>query len=134
MGDVSIVDALAVNTKGGSAVTNLRIMPEPSLDLASVVSLQTMSGSGRTDIIYVNNHPDLHRPISSTHKSSGEGDVYLDYTKAEFSGLVDLRGVRSWGASGLRGGERLGDPRWVGDKDGADRIIASSSGWIKLSF
>lgn len=133
VGEASLVDALTVNTNRGSAVTNLRVMPESSSDLASAVSLKTTSGSGRTDITYVNTPLDSHRPISSTHSSSG-GNIYLNYKEAEFSGQVDLSDVRSWSASGLRGGERPDDPRWVGDKDGADRMTASSKSWIKLNF
>jgi hypothetical protein len=134
VGEASVVDALTVDTKQGSAVTNLRVMPESSSDLVSTVLLQTVSGSGRTDITYINASLDPHRPISSTHRSLGPGDVYLNYQGAEFSGQVDLTNVRSWSASGLRGGERLNDPRWVGDKDGVDRITASSKGWMKLNF
>jgi len=133
VGEVTLLDDVSIDTHRGAAVTNLKVLPEPATD-ALVASLLTVGGSGRTDITYVNNLRNPHRTISSTHHSSGNGDIYLDYKGAGVSGQVDLTEVRSWSASGLRGGERLGDARWVGEKNGDDRISVNSQGWAKLYF
>lgn len=133
VGEVALLTDVSVNTHRGAAVTKLRVIPEASSD-ALVASLHTVGGFGRTDITYVNNPRNPHRTISSTHHSSQNGDLYLDYQGADFSGQVDLTDARSWTASGLRGGENLGDVRWVGDKNNADRMSVNSKGWAKLQF
>ncbi|OBZ67196.1 hypothetical protein A0H81_12872 [Grifola frondosa] len=103
VGDVAIVETTKLTTQRGDAVANVH----------------TTTGAGRTDIFYVN-HPGFpHRPISSTHRSSKNGDIYLTYQEAEFNGTVELT-AKSFTAIGMQGA--MGEPRWVGNKDGGDKM------------
>lgn len=139
VGDVSIVDTASINTRLGAAVTNVHIHPLAPTDLANPkqVVLNTSTGSGRTDIFYINDKSTVHRPILSTHNSVRSGDVYLTYKESEFSGLVSLKSS-SFSATGLQPYSKPLDAtltnwtHWVRDKDGADRISVSSKGWTGL--
>jgi len=134
VGEANLLEEMSINTHWGAAVTKLRVMPESSPQLSSTAKLSTVGGTGRTDITYVNNPSKTHRAIASTHFSSGGGDTYTDYSAAQFDGQVDLTNARSWSASGLHGGERLGDLNWVGSKEGSDRLSVTTRTWAKLNF
>ncbi|KAH9914027.1 uncharacterized protein B0H18DRAFT_1087931 [Fomitopsis serialis] len=99
--------------------------------------LTTSTGNGRTDVFYVSHPGHPHRPIDSTHRVQGTGDLYLTYKDAAFSGTVDLA-TRSFTASGPLHDAipRIADQLpWVGEKDGADKmVVESKNGWVGLYF
>lgn len=146
VGEASIANSTAITTTRGDGVANVRILPAPpapnddiSLPPATAY-LQTLTGAGRTDIVYVNNKAYPHRPISSSHTSSRNGDMYLTYSEAEYNGYVNLL-ARSYTARGL---QSIGGPKghgkdetrthWAGDKEGGDQLSVKSSGWAGLYF
>ncbi|KAI0915793.1 hypothetical protein AcV5_003615 [Taiwanofungus camphoratus] len=136
VGHVAIVDKTTLTTQRGDAVLNVHVTPAPSTaEPPDTAVLQTTTGAGRSDIFYINHRGHPHRPISSEHLSSRNGDVYLTYKEAEFNGTVDLS-AKSFTAKGLQGAiHRDGDELpWVGDKNGGDKIVASSRGWMGLYF
>lgn len=134
VGAVAIVDNTTITTQQGDGVVNLHVHPAASPDLNKSASLQTTTGSSRTDIFFEKLLP--HRPISSTHVSSQNGDVYLTYREAEFSGLVSLKS-NSYSATGIRSFAKKTPQEWthwVGDEEGADRLTVESRGWTGLYF
>ncbi|EMD37637.1 hypothetical protein CERSUDRAFT_114287 [Gelatoporia subvermispora B] len=137
VGDVAIVDKTALVTQQGSAVMNVHVHPVPSSsEPPATASLQTTTGSGRSDLFYENHSGHPHRPISSVHRSSRNGDLYLTYKNADFNGVIDLS-AQSWSARGMQGSVNkvTGELPWVGNKEGGDSIVASSQrGWIGLYF
>ncbi|OSX66596.1 hypothetical protein POSPLADRAFT_1038669 [Postia placenta MAD-698-R-SB12] len=137
VGDVAIVDKTTLTTQRGDAVMNVHVHPAPSTaEPPATARLQTTTGAGRSDVFYVSHPGHPHRPISSVHRSSKKGDLYLTYKEAEFKGTVNLK-AKSYSAKGLQGtvrpeGEGL---PWVGDKDGSDSLeVNSPSGWVGLYF
>ncbi|KZT04645.1 uncharacterized protein LAESUDRAFT_682490 [Laetiporus sulphureus 93-53] len=137
VGDVAIVDKTVLTTQRGDATLNTHVYPAPSSEEPpAVAQLQTTTGSGRSDIFYVNHPGHAHRQISSIHRSSRNGDLYLTYKEAECNGTVDLT-AQSFSATGLQGSVRHGGDElpWVGSKDGADKIVAESPhGWVGIYF
>ncbi|GJE95846.1 hypothetical protein PsYK624_120360 [Phanerochaete sordida] len=135
VGDVSIVDETSIFTNKGDAVLNVHVHPAPAAE-PSPATLNTYTGSGRADVFYESDSGAPHRQIQSTHKSERKGDLYLTYKNAEFNGLVDVK-ARSSSTSGVQGmfNRTSNELPWVGNKDGGDKITASSSqGWIGLYF
>lgn len=139
VGDVSIINETELDTHLGDAVTNVHVHPFSSSDDADARAiLKTNSGNGRTDIFYESDRGAPHRPIMSTHTvaSPRNGDVYLTYKNAEFSGHVNVK-AKSYSASGVhdmfnRTGTAL---PWVGDENGGDMLVTeSASGWVGLYF
>ena len=136
VGEASIVDKTVLNTKGGDAVSNVRLFPiSPPSDSEStevgLAVLETTTGSGRSDFFYISNLSSTHRTISSTH-TGGKGDLYLTYSEAEFTGEVQLK-AQSYSAKGL---QHTGSPfpdqdgvlhSWVGDANGDDRLVGLHS-------
>ncbi len=92
VGDTAIVNSTSIATQRGDGVANVRVHPIPSVHPAS---FDTVTGGGRTDVSYIENQSSSHRPISSQHTSSMNGDLYLTYRDARFSGLVALHSVRT---------------------------------------
>lgn len=143
VGDVSIDSSTKITTQRGRGVMNVRVHPIPAADPASpeVATLRTTSGSGRTDIFYVNHDAHVHRPISSVHMSSMNADMYLTYRDAEYSGLVELA-AKSYTATGLQRLAPVGtEPdsegtwtHWVGDQQGKDELLVKTRGWAGLYF
>ncbi|KAJ7132863.1 hypothetical protein C8R43DRAFT_1023722 [Mycena crocata] len=139
VGDAAIDSSTKITTQRGRGVMNVRVHPTAPRDPASleIASLRTTSGSGRTDVFYIS--PGIHRPISSTHLSSMNADMYLTYRDAQFSGLIEL-GANSFTATGL---QRLdaatpGDDskwtHWVGDEQGKDQLVVKTRKWAGLYF
>jgi len=138
VGDVTIEDQTTLSTARGDAALNVHVFPAPSTaEPPAGAHFTTSTGNGRADIFYASHPGHPHRPIDSTHRVQGTGDLYLTYKDAAFSGTVDLT-TRSFTASGP-----LHDaiPRvanqlpWVGEKDGADRmVVESKNGWVGLYF
>lgn len=138
VGEVGLVNGTNINTQRGDATTNIRVLPLSLVDPASLATLQTTTGAGRTDIFYVGDHDSPHRPISATHRSSRNGDLYLTYKEAEFSGTVKFE-AKSYSVTGLQGSingpNKDIEPPWYGDKNGRDRLtIQSLNGWVGLYF
>lgn len=147
VGDASIVDSTKITTQQGSGIMNVRVHPTPPVDPESpeVAHLRTTSGSGRTDVFYVDHDSHIHRPISSIHMSSTKGDMYLTYRDARYSGLVELH-ANSYTATGLQklaatgGGSTLAAAEdsswthWAGDQQGKDEIHVQSRNWVGLYF
>ncbi|KAJ7497193.1 hypothetical protein FB451DRAFT_1075643 [Mycena latifolia] len=138
VGDVAIVDSTKITTQRGNGVMNVRVHPTASVDPASpeVASLRTTSGSGRTDVFYVDHDTHVHRPISSVHMSSMNADMYLTYRDAHYSGKVQLE-ANSYTATGLQKLSATGDSKWthwVGDEEGKDELLIKSRKWVGLYF
>ncbi|KAJ7287640.1 hypothetical protein C8J57DRAFT_1215780 [Mycena rebaudengoi] len=141
VGDVAIQSSTNINTQRGSGIMNVRVHPTAPTDPAhpEVAQLRTTSGSGRTDIFYINDQSPVHRRIESVHMSSMNEDMYLTYQKAHYTGLVELAS-RSYTATGLQSFEDPlvdGDSKWTHWKDnqeGGDTILVKSRGWVGLYF
>ncbi|KAH9944708.1 hypothetical protein B0H21DRAFT_746131 [Amylocystis lapponica] len=135
VGNVPIVSKTTLTTQRGDAVLNVHVHPTSSgAEPPLLAELQTTTGAGRSDVFYENDKGHPHRRITSAHRSSRNGDVYLYYAQAEFSGLVDLS-AKSYSAKNLQGGIRPGGPLpWVGDKEGEDRVVVNSGGWVGMYF
>ncbi|GLB37153.1 hypothetical protein LshimejAT787_0402040 [Lyophyllum shimeji] len=142
VGDVAIVNNTSITTQRGDGVANVHAYPTVPIDPEhpEPASLRTTTGAGRTDIFYVSSKASK-RPINSIHMSSRNGDVYLTYRQAEFSGRVALDS-KSYATTGLQrlndvssNEEGDGSPRWThwaGDQDGSDEIYVRSRGWTGL--
>ncbi|KAJ7096426.1 hypothetical protein C8R44DRAFT_889731 [Mycena epipterygia] len=142
VGDAAIKGTTRLTTQRGSGVMNVRVHPTPALDPASpeVASLRTTTGSGRTDIFYIDDDAHVHRPISSVHMSSMNADMYLTYRDAQYSGLVELAS-KSYTTTGLQRltavgatGEDNKWTHWVGSQEGKDELLVKSRGWAGLYF
>ncbi|CCM05009.1 uncharacterized protein FIBRA_07208 [Fibroporia radiculosa] len=138
VGDVAIVDKTSLSAKRGDATMNVHVHPVSSAaEPPAVAELVTTTGSGRTDVFYINDPGFPHRPINSMHRTTRSGDVYLTYKQAEFRGTVDLQ-AKSYSATGLQNSVRKsgsGELPWVGDKDGGDNMVISSpNSWVGLYF
>ncbi|KAK0212956.1 hypothetical protein DFS33DRAFT_1377404 [Desarmillaria ectypa] len=140
VGDAAIVNRTSIVTQRGDGVANIRVHPVPSTQLAS---FDTVTGAGRTDVSYTEDLSSSHRPIRSDHTSSMNGNLYLTYRDARFSGLVALHS-HSYSATGLQSatespgsGDGKSGKAWthyVGDQDGGDEILVNSRGWTGLYF
>jgi hypothetical protein len=137
VGDVSLDSSTKITTQRGRGVMNVRVHPTLAIDPASpeVATLRTTSGSGRTDIFYVSKDASVHRPISSTHMSSMNADMYLTYRDAQYSGLIEL-GAKSFTAIGV---QRIAQPQdqwthWAGDEHGKDELSIKTRGWVGIYF
>jgi len=128
VGSSSIVNSTTIDTSLSTTVSKLNVVTNP---YSGAAYLKTMTGASRSDFSYANV---AHREIQSTHEVMGNGDLYLTYTDAMYNGLVDLH-ARSFSARGLQGVGTGSDAQlWAGDRDGADRLKVSSSGWAGLYF
>jgi len=139
VGDASIGNLTQIKTQRGDGVTNVRVHPTPDHgDLPARAELETVTGAGRTDIVYVSDKGYAHRPISSTHMSSRNGDIYLTYSDAEYNGYIDLRAksytARNMDGVGTSKGGAQEDAHWVGDKDGGDTMSVKTRAWVGLYF
>ena len=140
VGEVALVDSVDLKTQRGDAMANVEVYPI-ALDTEDYDTnppeavLETATGSGRTNIFYINDLESPHRPISSRHLSSRNGDLYLTYKKAEFNGHVEVKAA-SYTATGVQGlFEKNGTVPWVGKPDGGDYLLAQSNkGWVGLYF
>ncbi|THH00145.1 hypothetical protein EW026_g2338 [Hermanssonia centrifuga] len=140
VGEVSLVEKTVINTQNGDAVSNIHVLPVPLQtegEKPAQAEFETTTGSGRSDFFYVTDRGAPHRPISSMHIASRNGDLYLTYKEAEFSGQVDLQ-AKSYSSTGVQGtfGHKEGEELpWVGDANGGDKLVAKSNkGWIGLYF
>lgn len=138
VGELNLVNSTVISTQRGDATTNLRVLPiSTGYDPIPAV-FESITGAGRTDLFYITDHGAPHRPIDSTHRSSRNGNLYLTYKDAEFSGQVKLK-VKSYTAFGLQGSvngpNKDIEPPWYGHKNGKDRLnIQSVNGWVGLYF
>ncbi|KAJ7346507.1 hypothetical protein DFH08DRAFT_914574 [Mycena albidolilacea] len=137
VGDASLDSSTKITTQRGRGVMNVRVHPTLAINPASpeVATLRTTSGSGRTDIFYVGKDASVHRPISSTHMSSMNADMYLTYRDAQYSGLIEL-GAKSFTATGV---QKITEPQdqwthWVGDEHGKDGLSIKTRGWVGVYF
>ncbi|KAJ7703305.1 hypothetical protein B0H17DRAFT_1042654 [Mycena rosella] len=139
VGDAAIVSSTKITTQRGHGIMNVRVHPTDPVDPESpeVAQLRTTSGSGRTDVFYVDHDADVHRPISSVHLSSMNADMYLTYRDAHFTGLVQLDST-SYTATGLQPLAPVEKhdkwTHWAGDKEGKDEIQVNSRKWVGLYF
>ncbi|KAG6849450.1 hypothetical protein H0H93_008293 [Arthromyces matolae] len=141
VGDVAIMNSTSISTQRGDGVTNVRAHPVPSnsQDHPSPVTFRTTTGAGRSDIFYIGS-ASFKRQIDNVHMSSRNGDVYLTYKEAEFSGRISLDS-KSYTTVGLR---RFPDApnknvgrawtHWAGNEDGRDTVYVRSGGWSGLYF
>ncbi|KAJ7262285.1 hypothetical protein B0H12DRAFT_1201414 [Mycena haematopus] len=141
VGDVSLESTTKITTQRGGGVMNVRVHPTLAVDPASpeVATLRTTSGSGRTDVFYVEQNAPVHRPISSIHMSSKNADMYLTYRDAQYNGQIELAAT-SYTATGVQRigaiGEKPQDQwtHWVGDQQGKDELSIETRGWVGLYF
>ncbi|KAF7797879.1 hypothetical protein EIP86_009085 [Pleurotus ostreatoroseus] len=138
VGKASIVEKTTLSTQRGAAVSNVKLYPVPANEDESpaTATLVTTTGRGRSDFFYIDEGKGPHRPISSIHQSSRNGDLYLTYKEAEFNGRISLD-ARSYTATGVHGNIKgnNGTLPWVGDADGGDMLEAkSNNGWVGLYF
>ncbi|KAJ6586817.1 hypothetical protein DFH09DRAFT_235276 [Mycena vulgaris] len=138
VGDASIGTSTKITTQRGQGVMNVRVHPTAAVNPESpeVATLRTTSGSGRTDVFYIDHDSHVHRPIYSVHMSSKNADMYLTYRDAQYSGLVQLDAA-SYTATGLQKLAATGDGKWthwVGDQEGKDEILINSRKWVGLYF
>lgn len=141
VGEVPLVDKVSLLTDFGRAVSNLKVYPvERKHCMDPTAQLETLTGVGRTDIDYIDNAKEGHRPIDASHISQDGGDLYLTYKKAKFNGFIE-RESRSFTGHNINNaipkpGATGDDAKsWVGDKQGGDKLTAKSSlGWIGLYF
>ncbi|KAJ7783021.1 hypothetical protein B0H16DRAFT_1403392 [Mycena metata] len=140
VGDVSIDSLTKLTTQRGRGVMNVRVHPTPASDPASpqVASLRTTSGSGRTDVFYIEHDAHVHRPMSNVHMSSMNADMYLTYRDSHYSGLVELS-AQSYTGVNLQKVTAEPDPdqkwtHWFGDEQGKDELVVKSRGWAGLYF
>lgn len=142
VGDVSVGEHASITTQRGDGIANIRFHPLPPQDATAPepCEVQTTTGAGRTDVFFIGDKAHPHRPIKATHMSSRNGDVYLTYREAEFSGRVALSS-RSYTTTGLQSFARntTGETNtgtnwthWAGDEHGIDEIIVKSRGWTGL--
>ena len=143
VGDASIVKETSITTQRGDGVANVKLHPAHLSDSSASepAILRTTTGAGRSDFFYIGEKV-FKRPIDSTHTSSQNGDLYLTYTGAEFSGKIDM----SSKSFTMTGAQRIARPignndgntsKWthsVGDINGGDKISVSSRGWTGLYF
>jgi hypothetical protein len=135
VGDVALGEQTRLLTQRGDAIMHVKVHPR-TLAILRKVDLQTVTGTGRSTLYYIDDRASWHRPIFSTHMSSGNGDLHLTYTHAGYNGYVDLV-AKSYSVSGLRGtvlqaGES-GENPWAGDKNGPDEMkIRSPRGRVEL--
>lgn len=143
VGDASIVKETSITTQRGDGVANVKLHPAHLSDSSASepAILRTTTGAGRSDFFYIGEKA-FKRPIDSTHTSSQNGDLYLTYTGAEFSGKIDM----SSKSFTMTGAQRIARPignndgntsKWthsVGDINGGDKISVSSRGWTGLYF
>jgi hypothetical protein len=141
VGDASIVKETSITTQRGDGVANVKLHPAPpNSNVPEPATLRTTTGAGRSDFFYVGEKA-FKRPIDSTHISSGNADMHLTYTGAEFSGRIDM----SSKSFSMTGAQRIAPSRhddeitstWThfsGDIDGGDKISVSSRGWTGLYF
>ncbi|KAH7923410.1 hypothetical protein BV22DRAFT_1130677 [Leucogyrophana mollusca] len=139
VGNAAISEKTIIDTQRGDSVANVHVSPvSPSNpQTPGAAQLETTTGSGRTDILYVSNPALQHRPISSIHTSQRGGDLYLTYKEAEFNGQVEVKAKSSTtiGVQGMMPGQGNTGLQWVGDKDGGDSIkVTSPRGWVGLYF
>jgi hypothetical protein len=130
-GSTLVGETFKIDNRWGSAVTDIKVTADPTV--SGNVTIKTVTGNGRMNFAYLD-PSDNHRPMHNSHASAHREELYLDYTKAKFSGLIDLTRLGSFRGSGLRGGERFTKIHWAGDEDGEDRVIVESDGWARLSF
>jgi len=134
VGSLSFRSEGRVSTNYGATVTKLQVSPLPiSKHLKDPARLITSGGSGRTDIVYSN--PE-NRVISSSH-SSTQGDLYLTYRDAGYNGSIAVQ-ARSTTSTGVQS-DVPGKPggkseKWVGDKEGNDKMDVKTPGWVGLYF
>ncbi|KAJ7680217.1 hypothetical protein DFH06DRAFT_1162291 [Mycena polygramma] len=141
VGDVSIDSSTKLTTQRGRGVMNVRVHPTPAADPASpeIASLRTTSGSGRTDLFYIDHDAAVHRPLSAVHLSSMNADMYLTYRDAQYSGLIELA-AKSYTATGLQRlapietGSEAKWTHWVGDQEGKDELLVKTRGWAGVYF
>lgn len=138
VGETTIVESTRLSTQRGNAVSNVKVYPDPAGadETPAVATLETVTGRGRSDFFYIDEGKGPHRPISSKHQSSRNGDLYLTYKQAEFSGRIKLD-APSYTATGVQGNLRAKDGTlpWVGDAEGGDMLEAkSNTGWVGLYF
>lgn len=140
VGDVSIDSLTKLTTQRGRGVMNVRVHPTPATDPASpeLASLRTTSGSGRTDIFYVEHDAHVHRPMSNVHMSSMNADMYLTYRESQYNGLIELSAKSFTGTNLQRVTAELTPDQkwthWVGDEQGKDELLVKSRGWAGLYF
>ncbi|KAJ7774135.1 hypothetical protein DFH07DRAFT_800493 [Mycena maculata] len=138
VGDAAVQGTTKLTTQRGQGVLNVRVHPTDPVDPASpdAAILQTTTGSGRTDILYVEHEGHVHRPISSLHMSSMNGPMYLTYRDAQYNGRIAL-GSQSFTATGVRSFAAAAGGTWthsVGDVNGKDELVIKSKGWTGLYF
>ena len=147
VGDASIVKETSITTQRDDGVANVKLHPAPPSDPNTLepATLRTTTGAGRSDFFYIGEKA-FKRPIDSTHISSGNADIHLTYSGAEFSGKIDMssKSFAMSGAQRIAPSHHIGDndddektSTWThfsGDINGGDRISVSSRGWTGLYF
>ncbi|KAH7913156.1 hypothetical protein BJ138DRAFT_1134268 [Hygrophoropsis aurantiaca] len=142
VGDIAASDKTNIDTQKGDGVVNLHITPVASSNpqTPTTAQLDTITGGGRTDLYYVSDRSQPHRPIMNTHTSERGGDLYITYKEAEFNGRVELK-AKSSTSVGVQGalhqtpGQDSSELPWVGNADGGDSVkVSSPRGWVGLYF
>jgi len=145
VGDVMVVNNTSITTQRGDGVISLRAHPTApgNSNFPDPASLRTTTGAGRSNIFYITPKA-FKRPIHNVHTSSRNGDVYLNYREAEYSGRIEL-GSASYTATGIHSfvksangdsgdDQNLKWTHWAGDQNGGDMVYIKSRGWTGLYF
>lgn len=139
VGDVSVSKSTSISTQRGDGVANLKLFPLPPVDHQNPEKavLWTVTGAGRSDFTWVGDSTAVKRPVEADHKSSKNGDVYLNYRNANFKGLISMncRASTTTYVNQLRDADKTEKwTHWAGDKTGPDRLSVESRGWTGLYF
>ena len=135
VGEVPIVEETSIFTQQGDGIVNVQVYPSPSNSNEAL--LRTITGAGRSDFTYFATKGPK-RQIKSTHLSSTNGDLYLNYHEAKFTGKIQLesRTHTVTGATSIRNTnvDDLGWTHYVGNPESRDEIYINSRGWTGLYF
>lgn len=135
VGEVPIVEETSILSQQGDGTVNVQLYPSPSSPNKAL--LRTITGAGRSDFTYFATKGPK-RQIQSTHLSSKNGDLYLNYHGAKFTGKIQLesRAHTVTGATSIPN-TNVDDSGWthyVGNLESRDEIYINSRGWTGLYF
>lgn len=141
VGALSVGNTTDIDTSYSNTVSKLELITsgydvDAPTARGAPAYINAYTGSGLSTFTLTNAHS---RPIiashSSTSRSSGDGDLRLEYGGSKFNGIVKIE-AKGYSMRGVESeAPHMGDvPRWVGDKDGGDYLSVKTGGWVGLYF